>query len=176
VSARPPNREASSARSRPLRRATIEYWIDGDSLAGTVTFDRHSQVSFSGVEQLERCLGLGSGRLVLVKGGAEDIVMTDAVAALTPTERQIVEAAAAGASNREIAESLYYSVKSIEAYLTRAYRRFGISGRDQLASVLAADADLAPSGADADRVAGGAGGGPAPGGAGPRQRVRLVVV
>jgi DNA-binding CsgD family transcriptional regulator len=53
--------------------------------------------------------------------------------ALTPTERRITELVAAGHSNPEIAATLYISVKTVEANLTRIYRKLGLRGRVDLA-------------------------------------------
>ncbi len=39
------------------------------------------------------------------------------------------------ATNREIAARLHMSVKAVEAKLTRIYRRHGVQGRRQLASL-----------------------------------------
>jgi len=49
--------------------------------------------------------------------------------ALTPTERRIAELVASGRSNPEIAATLYISVKTIEANLTRIYRKLGVRSR-----------------------------------------------
>ena len=48
----------------------------------------------------------------------------------------MARAAAEGASNREIAERLYLSVKTVEATLTRIYRKLEVRSRTQLARVL----------------------------------------
>jgi DNA-binding CsgD family transcriptional regulator len=53
--------------------------------------------------------------------------------ALTPTERRIAELVASGHSNPEIAANLYISVKTVEANLTRIYRKLGLRGRVDLA-------------------------------------------
>ena len=58
-------------------------------------------------------------------------------AALTPAERRVAELAAAGASNKEIAEQLFLTLKTVENHLTNAYRKLGISSRTQLAQHLA---------------------------------------
>jgi DNA-binding CsgD family transcriptional regulator len=58
-------------------------------------------------------------------------------AALTPSERRIAERAAAGASNPEIAQALFVTVKTVEMHLSNAYRKLGISGRRELAEALA---------------------------------------
>ena len=52
---------------------------------------------------------------------------------LTPTERRIAELVTAGQSNPEIAATLYISVKTVEANLTRIYRKLGYRGRVDLA-------------------------------------------
>jgi DNA-binding CsgD family transcriptional regulator len=57
-------------------------------------------------------------------------------AGLSDTERRIVELVRAGATNREIARSLFLSIKAVEANLTRLYRRLGVRNRAQLARVL----------------------------------------
>jgi DNA-binding CsgD family transcriptional regulator len=52
---------------------------------------------------------------------------------LTPTEHGVAELAAAGRSNREIAGELFISERTVEANLTRAYRKLGVRSRTQLA-------------------------------------------
>jgi DNA-binding CsgD family transcriptional regulator len=58
--------------------------------------------------------------------------------ALTPTERRVARIAAAGAPNREIAQTLFVTEKTIESHLASAYRKLGIRARAQLAGVLSA--------------------------------------
>jgi DNA-binding CsgD family transcriptional regulator len=52
---------------------------------------------------------------------------------LTPTERRVAELVASGHSNPEIAASMFISVKTVEANLTRVYRKLGLRGRVDLA-------------------------------------------
>jgi DNA-binding CsgD family transcriptional regulator/tetratricopeptide (TPR) repeat protein len=52
---------------------------------------------------------------------------------LTRVERQVTKLVASGATNREISRSLYVSVKTVEATLTRIYRKLGIRSRVDLA-------------------------------------------
>jgi DNA-binding CsgD family transcriptional regulator len=59
---------------------------------------------------------------------------------LTPSERRVVELAAEGRSNKEIAAALYITVNTVEVHLARAYGKLGVSSRRQLAKRLADDA------------------------------------
>ncbi|GLZ41888.1 LuxR family transcriptional regulator [Actinokineospora sp. NBRC 105648] len=58
---------------------------------------------------------------------------------LTATESRIAGLVAEGASNREIADRLFISVKTVEATLTRVYRKFGLRSRTQLAAKVRED-------------------------------------
>ena len=52
---------------------------------------------------------------------------------LTPAERRVVELAADGSSNKEIAHALFVTVRTVEAHLTHAYAKLGVRSRAQLA-------------------------------------------
>ena len=58
---------------------------------------------------------------------------------LTGAELRVAEAAAAGMTNREIAQRLYLSVKTVETHLRHAYQKLDISSRKQLPGVLAGE-------------------------------------
>jgi DNA-binding CsgD family transcriptional regulator len=51
---------------------------------------------------------------------------------LTETERRVAELAAAGLTNREAAQRLFLSVKTVEANLARVYRKLAITSRAEL--------------------------------------------
>lgn len=57
--------------------------------------------------------------------------------ALTPTEERVAELAAAGRTNREIADALFMSVHTVEWNLSKIYRKLGIRSRTELAAGLA---------------------------------------
>jgi DNA-binding NarL/FixJ family response regulator len=61
---------------------------------------------------------------------------------LTETERRVAELAAAGRTNREAAQLLFMSPKTVEATLARAYRKLGIRSRAELGARMARDAEI----------------------------------
>ena len=65
------------------------------------------------------------------------VVTRQAPATLTPTERQIAQLAADGLTNKGIAARMFVSAKTVEANLSRVYRKLGISARTQLGRALA---------------------------------------
>jgi DNA-binding CsgD family transcriptional regulator len=56
---------------------------------------------------------------------------------LTETERRVAELAAAGCTNRDVAQQLFMSPKTVEANLARAYRKLGIRSRAELGARMA---------------------------------------
>ncbi|HXD57653.1 MAG TPA: AAA family ATPase, partial [Thermoleophilaceae bacterium] len=66
-----------------------------------------------------------------------DRTLLSGVEALTPSERRIASMAASGMSNREIAEALFLTRKTIEMHLGSAYKKLDVSSRDALPAVLA---------------------------------------
>jgi DNA-binding CsgD family transcriptional regulator len=51
---------------------------------------------------------------------------------LTPREREILSFVASGASNRDIAEALFISPKTVSVHISALLRKFGVSGRGDL--------------------------------------------
>jgi DNA-binding CsgD family transcriptional regulator len=56
---------------------------------------------------------------------------------LTATERRVAELAAEGLTNREVASQAFMSPKTVQANLTRIYRKLGISSRAELGARMA---------------------------------------
>jgi DNA-binding CsgD family transcriptional regulator len=52
---------------------------------------------------------------------------------LTPTEQRVAELAADGLGNKEIAQSLHVSVRTVEVHLKHTYAKLGVRSRSQLA-------------------------------------------
>ena len=56
---------------------------------------------------------------------------------LTPSERRVADLAASGRTNKEIAQELYVTPKTVEVHLSAAYRKLEISSRRELPGALA---------------------------------------
>jgi DNA-binding CsgD family transcriptional regulator len=67
------------------------------------------------------------------RGGRAPRIQVSGVPALTPSERQVAALAADALTNRQIAERLYVTEKTVETHLSRAYRKLGVTSRTQLA-------------------------------------------
>ena len=60
---------------------------------------------------------------------------------LTPAQATRRRAGCFGNENREVASTLYMSLRSVESHLTKVYRELGVKSRAQLAATLTAKAD-----------------------------------
>lgn len=74
---------------------------------------------------------------LVVAGGRPRRTALSGVAALTPAERRMAEHAASGLTNREIAETLFVTRKTVEFTLGNVYTKLGIRSRTQLPDALA---------------------------------------
>jgi DNA-binding CsgD family transcriptional regulator len=61
----------------------------------------------------------------------------DALDALTPQQRQIVRLASEGLTNREIADRLFLSPRTVSSHLYRSFPKLGVADRHQLRDVIA---------------------------------------
>jgi DNA-binding CsgD family transcriptional regulator len=57
--------------------------------------------------------------------------------ALTASELRVAEMAAAAMTNREIAQALFVTIRTVETHLTHAYQKLDIVSRAELAESLA---------------------------------------
>ncbi|HEX7308218.1 ATP-binding protein [Lentzea sp.] len=83
-------------------------------------------------ERLRAGLATGGGRMPRIE--------VTGVAALTPSELRVAELAAGALTNRQIAENLFVTEKTVETHLGRAYRKLGVRSRTQLAIRMSAHA------------------------------------
>jgi DNA-binding CsgD family transcriptional regulator len=61
----------------------------------------------------------------------------DALEALTPQQRQIVRLASEGLTNREIADRLFLSARTVSSHLYRSFPKLGVADRHHLRDVIA---------------------------------------
>ena len=54
-----------------------------------------------------------------------------------PSERRVAQLAAVGLSNRDIAQNLFITARTVEEHLTHAYQKLAITSREQLPAALA---------------------------------------
>lgn len=55
---------------------------------------------------------------------------------LTPKELEVARLAAAGLTNRQVAERLFVSIKTVNCHLDHVYKKLGISRRSELSARL----------------------------------------
>jgi DNA-binding CsgD family transcriptional regulator len=58
------------------------------------------------------------------------------VGSLTPSERRVAEMATEGMTNKEIAQALFVTLRTVETHLSHAYGKLEISSRDELSKAL----------------------------------------
>ena len=59
--------------------------------------------------------------------------------ALTPSERRVADLAAGGMTNKEIAQALFVTLRTVEMHLSTAYRKLAIDSRTRLSQALGAE-------------------------------------
>jgi DNA-binding CsgD family transcriptional regulator len=63
---------------------------------------------------------------------------------LTPTEQRIAQLVGQGKKNREVADALFISVKTVEANLSRIFHKLGVRSRTELSRRIAATRRVSP--------------------------------
>jgi DNA-binding CsgD family transcriptional regulator len=98
-------------------------------------------------EPLRQALELArrNGALAIAKRAHEELEATGeklrplvaaGVESLTPSERRMAGLAADGLTNREIAQTLFLSIKTVESHLRGAYRKLDVHSREELPRAL----------------------------------------
>jgi DNA-binding CsgD family transcriptional regulator len=93
-----------------------------------------------GVDLALRCGAFGlAGRAneeIAATGARPRKVLQTGLDALTTSERRAAQLAADGMTNKEIAQTLFVTIKTVEVHLSHAYRKLEISSRAQLENAL----------------------------------------
>ena len=93
-----------------------------------------------GLELAERC-----GATALIERARQELIATGArprrsartgVDALTATELRVARMAAEGLTNREVAQALFVTPKTVEVHLSHTYQKLGLRSRSQLPTAL----------------------------------------
>ncbi len=89
-----------------------------------------------GLELAERCnaapVAQRAHSELLATGARPRRLVRTGVDSLTPGERRVAQMAADGQTNREIAQALFVTSKTIEMHLSHVYRKLDITSRSQL--------------------------------------------
>jgi DNA-binding CsgD family transcriptional regulator len=75
---------------------------------------------------------------LIAAGGRPRRLVLSGLDSLTPGERRVAQLAAAGLPNRDIAQNLFITARTVEGHLTHAYHKLAITSREQLPAALAA--------------------------------------
>ncbi|MFI8829264.1 AAA family ATPase [Streptomyces sp. NPDC053431] len=94
-----------------------------NSLQDACTLFERCGVSFWGDRANTELVAAGARRRRIAMKGLES---------LTPSERRVAEFAAKGYSNREIAQRIFVTPKTVEVHLSNAYRKLGVASRRDL--------------------------------------------
>ena len=123
-----------------LARAWAEYRLGRALLETDRVTDARKRLHRAG-DLAGRCgsglLGILARDLLIDAGGRPRWPAESAVDRLTGSERRVASLAADGASNREIAETLFVTPRTVETHLTSVYRKLGVTARNDLPAVLA---------------------------------------
>jgi DNA-binding CsgD family transcriptional regulator len=122
--------------------------VHAKALAALGTALRHERKPTEAREPLRRALELADtcGSPVLAERVRSELYAAGArprttalsgVEALTASERRVADLAAGGQTNRDIAQTLFVTPKTVEVHLSNAYRKLGIRSRRELSGALA---------------------------------------
>ncbi|WBB61305.1 AAA family ATPase [Streptomyces sp. WMMC500] len=112
----------------------------GAALRRCERWARARQTLHQGLAVARRCGAWGlvnDARSELSAMGVRVRVAEEGNGTLTSRERRVAALAAEGIRNRDIAQTLFVTVKTVEWHLNRAYRKLGITSRHELPKALA---------------------------------------
>ncbi|MFI5960493.1 helix-turn-helix transcriptional regulator [Cryptosporangium sp. NPDC051539] len=140
--------------------AGLQYAADAVDVLGSAKLERAKALGVLGIRQrqaglvtdarhtLRRGMDLAAtlgavplaerlGAELRASGGRPRRTALSGPAALTVSERRVADLAADGHTNREIAQRLFVTPKTVEVHLSACYRKLAISRRDELSAALA---------------------------------------
>jgi len=121
-----------------LEKGTLERRAKRKSVA-----KQSLERALSVLEPLQAALWVNRARDELSRVGLRRAAASDG---LTPAQTRVAELVVAGMTNREIANTLYMSLRTVETHLTKVYRELGVRSRAQLIASMSAAGDEAIGG------------------------------
>lgn len=137
--------EAAAALAGALADGDAEALMAAGEQLASQGYERYARECFAEASKaFDRALRRSDARAAWVRKTECDGVLGDEGGPgadvdprmLTKREREIASYAVAGLSDREIADRLTVSVRTVEGHLYRAYAKLGVTSREQLASSL----------------------------------------
>ncbi|WP_167972086.1 helix-turn-helix transcriptional regulator [Lentzea indica] len=130
--------ELSASSARPLHVRAVRLLgevrlSDGDAKAAR----EHLRTAINMAIRLgDRAAAAEARELLVLAGGRMPKLGARPADALSGRERRVAELAAAGATNREIAEELFVTIRTVESHLSNVYRKLGVELRTDLLAAL----------------------------------------
>jgi DNA-binding CsgD family transcriptional regulator len=90
-------------------------------------------------------VGRTARELLVAAGGRMRELRGEPTEVLTGSERRVATMAAAGRTNREIAESLFVTMRTVESHLSNVYRKLWVGERAELAAALRGQPSSVPA-------------------------------
>jgi DNA-binding NarL/FixJ family response regulator len=125
----------------PSKLELVRALVDQGALLRSLGKRSHARAALK--RALEEAAGTSAEALreraraeLAMTGGAPGGERLTGPEALTPSERRVVELAAAGRSNPDIAAELFVSRKTVEFHLSNAFRKLAVGSRDELLHAL----------------------------------------
>ena len=131
---------AFSTSRRPVQVRTLAALGVALRRAGSQSAAReilHQAVDGATEIGMERVRSRAHEELVLA-GGRPRRARRTGPASLTDAQQEVADLASYGLTNREIAERLFVTIKTVETHLVAVYRKLGIAGRGELVPALGA--------------------------------------
>jgi DNA-binding CsgD family transcriptional regulator len=129
-----------TADGKGLLSASSEYRVIGDRAAATDAAAQAAAVFISDQQRRRGRYAAAVARELSDECGGlcTPALRSSAGLPLSGRQREVIELVLAGLSNREIAERLMMSVRTVEGHVYRACQRVGVNTRDELATVIRA--------------------------------------
>ncbi len=100
-----------------------------------------TQTLRTGMELAHRCAATAlvdaAGAQLRLAGARPRRIAVSGRAALTPSEHRVADLAADGMSNKQIAQGLFVTLRTVEMHLSNTYRKLDIASREELPAALA---------------------------------------